>query len=320
TEPGEDVYKGMSGGAVLNEAGQLVGIHVGLVKKDGDGEGVLISTFLRMVSLEVSSVLVRGTPVALPSPTRENRTVRNSGNPTPVASPSPTRENRTVRNSGNSTPFQSQDAEKYFHQGLSYSDRREYKQAIAEFNQAIQINPKYAFAYYARGIAYKRNRNQKKAISDFDKAADLYKQQGNQEWYQRSLDQLKELRGNRTVRNSGNPTPVASPSPTRENRTVRNSGNFTPSQGQDAEKYFHQGLSYSDRREYKQAIAEFNQAIQINPKYAFAYYARGIAYKRNRNQKKAISDFEKAAELYKQQGNQEWYQNSLDQLKELRGS
>ena len=59
TEPNESLYKGMSGGAVLNEAGQLVGIHVGLTKVGGDGKGVLISTFLRMVSPEVEEVLVR---------------------------------------------------------------------------------------------------------------------------------------------------------------------------------------------------------------------------------------------------------------------
>jgi hypothetical protein len=75
TEPGEDVYKGMSGGAVLNEAGQLVGIHVGLTKIDGDGKGVLISTFLQMVPPEVEEVLGRSTPDVLSSSSSENEGV-----------------------------------------------------------------------------------------------------------------------------------------------------------------------------------------------------------------------------------------------------
>ena len=75
TEPSESLYKGMSGGAVLNEAGQLVGIHVGLTKVGGDGEGVLISTFLRMVSPEVEEVLVRSTPDVLSSSSSENEKV-----------------------------------------------------------------------------------------------------------------------------------------------------------------------------------------------------------------------------------------------------
>jgi hypothetical protein len=76
TEPGEDVYKGMSGGAVLNEAGQLVGIHVGLTKVGGDGEGVLISTFLQMVPPEVEEVLGSSTPDVLSSSSSDNEEVK----------------------------------------------------------------------------------------------------------------------------------------------------------------------------------------------------------------------------------------------------
>ena len=76
TEPGEDVYKGMSGGAVLNEAGQLVGIHVGLTKVGGDGKGVLISTFLRMVPPEVEEVLGSLTPDVLSSSSSDNEEVK----------------------------------------------------------------------------------------------------------------------------------------------------------------------------------------------------------------------------------------------------
>ena len=75
TEPSESLYKGMSGGAVLNEAGQLVGIHVGLTKVGGDGEGVLISTFLQMVPPEVEEVLGSSTPDVLSSSSSENEGV-----------------------------------------------------------------------------------------------------------------------------------------------------------------------------------------------------------------------------------------------------
>jgi cation transport ATPase len=59
----------------LNEAGQLVGIHVGLTKVGGDGEGVLISTFLQMVPPEVEEVLGRSTPDVLSSSSSENEGV-----------------------------------------------------------------------------------------------------------------------------------------------------------------------------------------------------------------------------------------------------
>ena len=62
TETGEDVYAGMSGGPVLNEEGHLMGIHVGLIELDGDGEGLLVSTFLREIPEQVEKVLVRASP------------------------------------------------------------------------------------------------------------------------------------------------------------------------------------------------------------------------------------------------------------------
>ena len=59
TEPGEDLYKGMSGGAILNKKGKLVGIHVGLTQLDGDGKGVLISTFLSDIPQEIKALLTK---------------------------------------------------------------------------------------------------------------------------------------------------------------------------------------------------------------------------------------------------------------------
>ena len=59
TELGENLYKGMSGGAILNKRGKLVGIHVGLTQLDGDGKGVLISTFLSDMPQEIKTLLTK---------------------------------------------------------------------------------------------------------------------------------------------------------------------------------------------------------------------------------------------------------------------
>ena len=52
----------MSGGPVLNEEGHLMGIHVGLIERDGDGEELLVLAFLREIPEQVEEVLVRVTP------------------------------------------------------------------------------------------------------------------------------------------------------------------------------------------------------------------------------------------------------------------
>jgi serine/threonine protein kinase len=65
------------------------------------------------------------------------------------------------------------------------------------------------------------------------------------------------------------------------------------------------------------AIADYNQAIKLNPDFAVPYYNRGLIYKELNDNEKAIKDFRQAAKLHRQQNNQTWYQNSLDRLKEL---
>ncbi|NEP44317.1 MAG: tetratricopeptide repeat protein, partial [Okeania sp. SIO2H7] len=84
-------------------------------------------------------------------------------------------------------------AKAYNGRGLVYRKQGKNEKALADFNQAIQLNPKYAKAYHNRGLIHKGNKNIEKARSDFKKAADLFKQQGNQKFYQDSLDQLKKL-------------------------------------------------------------------------------------------------------------------------------
>jgi tetratricopeptide (TPR) repeat protein len=49
--------------------------------------------------------------------------------------------------------------------------------------------------------------------------------------------------------------------------------------GQTANDYNNRGLSYFYNHDYNSAIAEFTQAIRLNPNYAEAYFNRGEAYR-----------------------------------------
>jgi len=61
----------------------------------------------------------------------------------------------------------------------------------------------------------------------------------------------------------------------------------------DADAYNTQGNRYLELRQLERAIADFDEAIRLDPKYVVAYGNRAIAYKLQGNKIKAIADFER---------------------------
>ncbi|MGZ3592372.1 MAG: tetratricopeptide repeat protein [Syntrophales bacterium] len=61
--------------------------------------------------------------------------------------------------------------------------------------------------------------------------------------------------------------------------------------------YINRGNTYINLGNYKQAISDYDRAIEINPNYAFVYYNRSLCYANLGNQKQAIEDLKTAARL-----------------------
>ena len=58
--------------------------------------------------------------------------------------------------------------------------------------------------------------------------------------------------------------------------------------------YTFRGVTWLHKKDYDQAIQDFDQAIRLNPKHAYAYYRRGYARSRRHDHEKAIKDYEEA--------------------------
>jgi len=65
------------------------------------------------------------------------------------------------------------DALSYNLRGNAYMYRHDYDSAIAAFNQAIRLDPKYAVTYVNRGYVYEQKRDYHRAIADYDRALKL---------------------------------------------------------------------------------------------------------------------------------------------------
>ena len=58
----------------------------------------------------------------------------------------------------------------HFNRGDAYYDKGDYDRAIADYNEAIQLDPKLAFAWNHRGNAYYVKGDYDRAIADYNEA------------------------------------------------------------------------------------------------------------------------------------------------------
>ncbi len=61
----------------------------------------------------------------------------------------------------------------YFNSGQSWAEKKEYDQAVTDYDQAIRIDPKNAAAFSHRGTAWLNMTENDKAIKDIDEAIRL---------------------------------------------------------------------------------------------------------------------------------------------------
>ncbi|MDH6083955.1 tetratricopeptide repeat protein, partial [Umezakia ovalisporum] len=66
----------------------------------------------------------------------------------------------------------------------------------------------------------------------------------------------------------------------------------------DADAYHNRGVVYGDQEEWDLAVADYTQAIKLNPNDAGAYHNRGVVYGKLGDINKAREDFQRAKQLY----------------------
>jgi len=75
--------------------------------------------------------------------------------------------------------------------------------------------------------------------------------------------------------------------------------------------YSNRGNAFDDRKDYERAIADFDAAIKIDPRYATAFYNRGNSKLNSGDRAGAIADYRQALEL------RPGFKEAADALKEL---
>lgn len=146
----------------------------------------------------------------------------------------------------------------------------DYNQMFRHCNQVLKLNPANTLAIYLRGFAFQ--------------------QTGKLQQARRDYQQVLKIDPQKTIPDSfrTNPqTPLFED--IQRSMLVR--------------AYYVRGLAHYQLNDLRGAIADFNQALKLNPDYTSAYRDRGVAYKALGNLSAANQDFQSAVERFKTQKN-----------------
>ncbi len=81
----------------------------------------------------------------------------------------------------------------YNNRGNARSVQGDKQRAINDFDQAIRLNPNFAAAYNNRGNTRAAIGDKQGAISDLQQAAKIFQKQKNTELYQQVMQNIKDL-------------------------------------------------------------------------------------------------------------------------------
>jgi tetratricopeptide (TPR) repeat protein len=79
----------------------------------------------------------------------------------------------------------------------------------------------------------------------------------------------------------------------------------------DASVYFYRGNAYINKNDYSNAIVDYSLAIKINPNDASSYNNRGCAYEAIGDKQRALTDYQSAAQL---NPNETLYRDNLKRI------
>lgn len=163
--------------------------------------------------------------------------------------------------------------------GIAWADKHDYAKAIADYDEALRINPLFAFAYYHRFIAQQSKGRDTPARTARDKVA--------------SVNPKIAPDAKQATAPNANPATIPGAKSAADAKPAADAG-VNPT---DAAGYNRRGNAWADKRDYDRAIADYSEALRINPQYAVAYYNRGLAWRNKRDYDRAIADYSEAVRI-----------------------
>jgi tetratricopeptide (TPR) repeat protein len=207
--------------------------------------------------------------------------------------------------------------EAFGNRGLAWMKKKEYDRAIADFTEAIRLNPNDPLNWFRRGHAWLEKLEYDRAIADWNEATRLNPNDPF-DWVHRGDAWMKKLEYDRAIADYTEAI-------RRElflplvfgNRAAASLGKKEYDEAiadcnvvlcwfvdwYDVDRAFGiRGIAWMKKKEYDRAIADFNEATRLNPNWAWPFHGQAWLWAtcpdaQHRNGKKAVESAMKACEL-----------------------
>ena len=220
------------------------------------------------------SIITTNTITARPSriTRRPSGLIRNSPRRTPPGSSLPIQHGqvrRRDRRLHGSNPYRPENAPAYGTRGRAYLFKDDYDQAIADCTEAIRLDPAFSEAYDVRAAAYKYIAANDQAIADYTALIllnpDAYWHRCRGDFYREMADYDKAIADyTEAIR-------LAHYIELKLKGTYEGKLRGT---NEHLLAYRNRGRAYLFKDDYDQAIADFTEAIQIDPEFSAAHCPR----------------------------------------------
>jgi tetratricopeptide (TPR) repeat protein len=290
-----EAIPGMSGGPVLDENGQVIGINGRADLREDNTrtvlrQGIPINIYkdskdkLRVpIATKTTPPNTRG-PNNNPTPTTSKKppTIAtapssNKINPDRLLSVGGARQNKGDSRGAliaynNALKMQPNNPDAYFRRGVLYYDMKNYQAAYSDFNQVVRLSPDSAVAFMNRGLSQDLMQKNQEAVKDYTKSISLNPQYAAAYLNRGAVkNELGDYQGALTDLN----------------QAINLKQNY-------ALGYLNRGDSYIGLQDYRRAIADLDLAISLKPDNALAYSLRGYAYRKLEQYERSILDYDLA--------------------------
>jgi tetratricopeptide (TPR) repeat protein len=163
-------------------------------------------------------------------------------------------------------------AHAYLNRGLVYAAKNDAARSIADSSRSIELDPAQKLAYLNRALAYRFQRNFVAAIADYNQAFKLGASAAN-DYQGRGLAYAGNGDFQRAVADFG--------------EAIKRGANDAPTLNARAE-------AYRSLNQLEPALADYTAAIKLDANYAEAYHGRGMVYRLKGDFDRAIADYSAA--------------------------